>query len=196
MSIKTGKRTFKSVDDMMNWLDDWNGDTLWEHIQFKYYKIVPYNYRPSSIWYYLKCLVWNKFNIIKCKSLPPTWVDRDKLLVHTMAQILFDFVEKERPQEWFNTAHAAWYNTPYKTPYEVTHEYDLKQIEKWRELFTLYRWFKKYINVYLKKDLYKIFAKHHETQQYFIIDKIEQCMDAKLEKQLYKLISLRYMLWT
>jgi len=46
-------------------------------------------------WYRLKCKLWHKYNRVTVKTLPPTWVDRDELLAHSMFQILKDYVEKE-----------------------------------------------------------------------------------------------------
>jgi len=51
--------------------------------------------RITDGWYYLRCLVWHRYNVVKAKHLPPTWVDRCQLLPHVMFQVLCDFVEKE-----------------------------------------------------------------------------------------------------
>jgi hypothetical protein len=34
--------------------------------------------RPHEWLYYIKCLLWKKYNIVKIKTLSPTWNDRDK----------------------------------------------------------------------------------------------------------------------
>ena len=36
--------------------------------------------RIHDSWYYLKCLLFHRYNVIKVRSLPPTWVDRDELM--------------------------------------------------------------------------------------------------------------------
>jgi hypothetical protein len=40
--------------------------------------------------------LWHRYNVIVCRALPPTWCDRDYLLVYAAFQILEDFVERER----------------------------------------------------------------------------------------------------
>jgi len=47
-------------------------------------------------WYWLKCRCFTQHNRVVCERLPPTWVDRDHLLLHTSFQILTDFVRKEK----------------------------------------------------------------------------------------------------
>jgi len=52
--------------------------------------------RLHDFWYKLKCRLWHRFNVVVCRSLPPTWCDRDYLLLHAAFQILEDFVAKEQ----------------------------------------------------------------------------------------------------
>jgi hypothetical protein len=52
-------------------------------------------YRLSDKYYYLKCFFWRKYNVLRIKTLDPTWHDRDWLLAHAMFQILADYVERE-----------------------------------------------------------------------------------------------------
>lgn len=52
-------------------------------------------------WYWLKCSVWHRYNVVRCRSLPPTWCYRDRLLLHVSFQVLTDFVERERPWELY-----------------------------------------------------------------------------------------------
>ena len=40
-------------------------------------------------------------NVIRIKTLPRWWNDRDTVLVHCIAQILNDYFEQEKPFEWF-----------------------------------------------------------------------------------------------
>jgi len=70
--------------------------TRLEKMQRLYWKIVPHDWRPSEVWYRLKCFLFKRYTTVKPKTLPyHTWVDRDVLLLHTMFQILTDFVEQE-----------------------------------------------------------------------------------------------------
>ena len=53
-------------------------------------------------WYWLKCRLWKKYNVVRVKTLPYTWNDRCELLPHAMFQILDDFVKKECSPEIIN----------------------------------------------------------------------------------------------
>ena len=53
-------------------------------------------YRLQNAWYWLKCRLWHRYNVVVCRALSPTWHDRDYLLVYAAFQILEDFVTKER----------------------------------------------------------------------------------------------------
>lgn len=61
-------------------------------------------------WYWLKCRLWHQYNTIRIETLPPTWNDRDDVLLHGAFQVLKDFVEKEDPFNWFDISHrkAEW----------------------------------------------------------------------------------------
>ena len=48
-------------------------------------------------WWYLRGIVWDRFNVVKCQTLPPTWNDRDQILLHVAFQCLVDFIDKEYP---------------------------------------------------------------------------------------------------
>src|SRR5579885_1555044 len=61
-----------------------------------------YPYRPSvwiprlkDVWYYFKCVLWKRHNVVKIRTLSPTWHDRDNMLLHASFQILVDFCEQE-----------------------------------------------------------------------------------------------------
>ena len=47
-------------------------------------------------WYWLKCRLWHRYNVVVCRPLPPTWCDRDYLMLFTTFQILEDFVDREQ----------------------------------------------------------------------------------------------------
>lgn len=81
-------------------------------------------------WYWLKCRLWHRYNVVVCRSLPPTWCDRDYLLLHAAFQILTDFIEKEEPWEF-----AA-------TPDELRESYSEDRMRDWERIRLLYRWWK------------------------------------------------------
>ena len=47
-------------------------------------------------WYDIRCAVWDRYNVIKVDTLPPTWQDTDEKLLHVCFQLLVDYVEKEK----------------------------------------------------------------------------------------------------
>lgn len=84
-----------------------------------------------ELWYYIKCRLWKRYNTIKIKTLPPTWSDRDEVILHGMFQVLEDVVEKE---DWFN---RRTYRTDDYLP-DSTNYWDGS--EEWQEVATLYDW--------------------------------------------------------
>ncbi len=62
---------------------------------------------------------------LKISTLDKGWYDKDELLLHAVFQILADFVEKERPEKIIN-----W-------------NADKKHHEAWKEIKKLYNWWKK-----------------------------------------------------
>jgi len=53
-------------------------------------------FRLHDAWYWLKCRLWHRYNVVVCRALPPTWCDRDYLLLYAAFQILEDFVQQEK----------------------------------------------------------------------------------------------------
>lgn len=150
--------------------------------------------------YWIKCRLWYRYNVLKIKSLPPTWCDRDHLLCHAMFQVLSDFIEKEKPDEIID-----WDSDP-----EHRHARD--------KMDELNNWFH---NVYLKfdawegielnysfdddvfipcKDNLKIYEMKPFTKEQKakmdLINKRELDMDKELEKRLRELLDIRKYLWT
>lgn len=84
---------------------------------------------------YVRNSVWERYNVVVCVKLPPTWCDRDHLMLHACFQILTDFVEKEEPWEFSASKEAmleAYADCDWK------HE----RVEDWQELRELYQWWK------------------------------------------------------
>lgn len=50
--------------------------------------------KMKDYYYEIRCYFY-PYNILRIRSLPRTWVDRDELLLHAAFQILIDYVEKE-----------------------------------------------------------------------------------------------------
>lgn len=53
-----------------------------------------------SAWYWLKCALWHRHNVLHIRTLPCTWTDRDTRLEHAVFQILTDFIEQECSPGW------------------------------------------------------------------------------------------------
>jgi len=115
-----------------------------------------------------------------------------------MFQILVNFIEKEKPFEWFDTENS--HNT-----------------EEWKELKRLYDWWKKNHNydamwdydtikhtpwddMWERLDNGNYTLKDYETQEekdwWAIVDQREKDFEWALETNLKRLIELRKMLWT
>jgi hypothetical protein len=103
----------------------WLADFYWPLMRF-----IPYDWRPGQIWYRILCFCWYRYTTVKPRTLNyHTWCDRDKLLVHTMFEILSQFIEKE-----CSPGHVDW---------QSTNQHALAR----QELQTIYDW---WYNVYLK----------------------------------------------
>lgn len=57
----------------------------------------------SQKWYYFLCRILpsRQYNVVRIKTLPPTWNDRDEVLLHAAFTVFCEFVEKEKPFEHF-----------------------------------------------------------------------------------------------
>ena len=88
---------WKSYEGMsLLWLD-----TSYRDI-YKWWNPKRYRLRGKlwEAWYYLKCKVWHRYSTVTPRSLPPTWCDRDHLMLHAAFEILMDYYEKESAGRW------------------------------------------------------------------------------------------------
>ena len=122
-----------------------------------------------DIWYYIKCALWYKYNRVHVKSLPPTWQDRDDLMVHAMFQLLADFVERESDQ-------IEWSSTP---EHKAAREKMDELLHWWRD-------------IYLKFDA----ANEYEHEFYAEANRKEAEMERQLTEKLKEIIDLRGYLWS
>jgi len=90
--------TFKTADEWMEAVRKEGREEKAKH-PFRYFmrRTWPRFWRCyiHEPWYWLKCHVWHRYNVLVMRDLPPTWVDRDVAILHANFQILKDFVEKE-----------------------------------------------------------------------------------------------------
>lgn len=87
-------------------------DTWKDKIQYAYWSILPYDWRPGQMWYRFKCFVWHRYTTIRPRYLGHTWCDRRCLVPEMMFEILSEFLEKE-----CSPGHVEWYG---EYPHMVT----------------------------------------------------------------------------
>lgn len=149
--------------------------------------------------YWIKCRLWKRYNVLKIKSLPCTWTDRDHIMIHAMFQVLSDFIEKEDPDNHFHPTESEFSKISNK-------------------MHDLLDWWK---NVYLKFDAWEgikldcsfddnmfIPCKDHpelyemkpfskkDKKKMDLIQKREVDMAQELEKKLRELLDIRKFMWT
>jgi hypothetical protein len=66
-------------------------ERMLEEVQYYLYKISPYNW--------LRYRIWDRYHVVKMKYLEPGYHDATEILIHSMFQVLCDFIEKEKPDE-------------------------------------------------------------------------------------------------
>ena len=136
-----------------------------------YWKI---QYKAGRCWWWTRGIIWDKFNIVKCKSLPPTWNDRDQLLLHAAFQCLIDFIDNEKP--WGFSASHNEINEAYAVDGYICYSLTTvmvntdKIIKDWDTIKVLYAWWN------LRKDDYGSTSEDN--------------------KMLHKLIEIREYMWT
>ncbi len=129
-------------------------------------------------WYSIKCRLWHRFNVVYVKTLPPTWMDRDTVLLHAAFQILTDFVEKEKPFDHFDTE-----NSPNK--------------REWVELRALYVWWGKVRPVRIDLlDAIDMAGNKPTREDYSNASEQEDDWDREDDKMLHRLIRIRGIMWT
>lgn len=174
---------------------------VFEKIRDFYWMIVPHDFRPGEIWYRFKCWIYHRYSTVKSRYLSHTWVDKDKLLVHTMFEILSKYIEDEKPDQiidWSSNETSA---------------------EAWEELNRLYEWWHKtyipWTETYMDKYSFEHiqFEKIEETGNYKMVHASEEARkkshetvaqisaeEASMEEELVenckKLIDLKDYLWT
>ncbi len=130
-------------------------------------------FRIHDLWYRFRCRVWNRYDRITVKTLPPTYGDRVEFLPHVMFQVLTDFIEKEKPDEVVD--------------WDATKEHRFAR-DKMDELLNWWR------DTYLKFDPYP--ESTSSSTDYMKILQLEEEMNEELNRRLIELIKIRGYLWT
>jgi len=103
----------------------------WKYFGWRPWRMFTASGFLPELWYYLKCRVWHRYNVIHVRSLPPTWSDRSDAMIHVMFQVLVDCVEKE---DWFND-RLYYQEDPENGP-----DYTWDFRDEWQEMAILYDW--------------------------------------------------------
>jgi len=154
-----------------------------------------------DLWYWLKCKLFHPYNVVKIKSLPCTWTDRDHIMAHVLFQILDDFINKEKPDLIID-----WDSDP--------------EHRQARDKMTeIINWWK---NVFLKFDEWEgielDFTKNHDDmfiqckdnphlyemkpwsdsdkEKMDIVNARDRAMEEELEKKLREILDIRKYMWT
>ena len=64
-------------------------------IRYWYWRMVPYEYRPWTLWRQFLCWAWYRHTTIKSRYLGHQWEDSDRVLTHSMFEVLGRYLEKE-----------------------------------------------------------------------------------------------------
>src|ERR1035441_1115686 len=143
-----------------------------------------------------------KGNLLKISALKKNseWCDKPEVLLYACFQILVDFIEKEQPQKI------------------VDYKHNREQKKQWKELQTLYRywkvdrprlekevdrarnkWHKKYKWTTIPDPKGGPFSTHvtlkEDKRAWRVLDRPEQNFDQQEEKMLLRLIKIRHHLW-
>ena len=73
--------------------------------------------------------------MVVCRPLPPTWCDRDYLLLYAAFQLLEDFIEKEEPWEFAGDVYATYVT-------DCSEDYSRERAAEWQKVRDLYAWWK------------------------------------------------------
>lgn len=110
-------------------------ETIWDKIRYKYWDLVPYEYRPRSLYRWLKCWLFKRYTTIKPRYLDHQWHDRMVILPHVMFEILSQFIEQE-----CSPGHIDWEASGHMVKVHG------KEVNVRDEMQTLYDWWHKVYN--------------------------------------------------
>lgn len=114
-------------------------------------------YDLRKFYYKVKGFLWNRYSVVKSRHLGYTWIDRDRLLLFTMFEILEQFVEKE-----CSPGHVEWYG-------EYGHKVFVNGREKFvrDEMDDLLKWWNERFIPYDNYELPEQTAEHPEALTWF-----------------------------
>ena len=186
--------------------------------QERYYGVVPYDWRPPQIVYFLKCKFWTKPTTIKPRTLKHGYCDKTELLPYLMFECLTQFIETEcspGPVAWYSSWPGNKFNHQWNTIQNGKQKYAMD------ELLDLYYWWSM---VYLKEypEVEKILWNeinnnepiHYGKGKYWTptfncdtkkdvwkrcmkaLNKLDEIMFAELTNRMKRLSDVRGFMWT
>lgn len=90
----------------------------------------------DDAWYYAKCALWTRWNVLRIDSLGPTYADPDDVMFHAAFQCLVNAVEKEELYAGWNLDDIG----SHLSGGDWEREQLRCQLEAYREIRGLYLW--------------------------------------------------------
>ena len=176
--------------------------TLIDRIQYAYWDIIPYDYRPGQLWYRFKCWAWKRYSVVKPRYLPYTWCDKDLIMAHAMFELLSKFIEDE-----CSPGIVAWYGV---NGHKI--EVNGKEVYVRDEMQALYDWWHKEYNEAYQKGTDAIHDEaideplcdengmfcmsDYNKSVYKRASQLEQDHEKQLDDNLLRLLKIRRYMWT
>lgn len=131
----------------------------------------------NKIYWWLHHRLIKPYNIVRIKSLSPDYHDKDEIMLHACFQLLVNYVELEKPFEWFGWTESE---------NQVLEEDDCDGDYQFRinEVRYLYNWW--------KTERAKEWAEYEQNWNYAKLEALEE----KDQTNLMRLIAIREFLWT
>jgi len=192
-------------------------DTWVDKIKHFYWEHWPYDWRPGQMWYHFKCFAWHRYSTIRPRYLDHSWHDRRCLMPEMMFEILSQFLEQE-----CSPGHVEWYGD-YPHIVQVG---DVKKnvMDEMKDLYhwwhTVWQKERPEVDEILWAEVEKHpstslftpiegtnlskFDRQFETEEdeainhtcMMALNKLDDIMDAELNKRLHRLINVIPYMWT
>lgn len=147
----------------------------------------------KDAWYYYKCKFISQYNVVRCNTLPPTWVDEDTLLLHSSMEVLRRFMV-QKPFEHHDYS-CTWESGEF-SHFETKENFDAwnnPRLEFKREITQIWNWWQHY-QLY-QNELNRIFEGKGNPKRLPVIEVKMDELRAKEDWALQTLIKHRHGLW-
>lgn len=147
----------------------------------------------KDTWYYYKCKFFRQYNVVRCKTLPPTWVDEDTLLLHSCMEVLRRFMVQNPFEQHDYT--CSWESGEFGH-FETKEKFDAwnnPRLEFKKELTEIWEWWLEYSKV--NKDLMDIYDGHGKGKDWKVLNQKMDELKVKEDWALQTLIKHRQCLW-